>query len=493
MTTSPAAARDLVAGVDSSTQSCKVELRDAATGALVASGSAPHPPVTPPASEQDPQSWWDAFVSAFRAARSAAPAGDRVVAISVAAQCHGLVALDAADDSVRPAKLWNDTTSAAQMTRLLDAIGRESFVRGTGTLATAAFTISKLAWLAENEPASLDRTRSIMLPHDYLTFRLSGERVTDRSDASGTGYYDAAAGRYLPEFLAHIDDARDWERMLPRVAGPDEAAGEVRADVLAALGIDGVVVVGAGGGDQHAAALGLGLGAGDVAYSFGTSGVVSAPSPRPVYDLTGDVDGVADMTGGYLPISSTLNAAKVTDAFARILGVDHGELDRLAIAAPLDRTGPVLAAYLDGERTPNLPNAVGILGGIRTDSTREEVARAAYEGVVLGLVSAHRAIEREGVDTSRDVIALGGGARSRSYPQLLADLLGRPVLATEADEATARGAAVQAAAVAAGRSVADVRDAWAPAREVIAEPRETDRDPRDAYDRTAAVRTLDRV
>ncbi|WP_162893085.1 xylulokinase [Microbacterium halotolerans] len=491
MTHPTAPARELVAGVDSSTQSCKVELCDAATGEFVATGSAAHPPVTPPASEQDPRAWWDAFVAAFREARSDAAPGDRVIAISIAAQCHGLVALDDAGEPVRAAKLWNDTTSAEQMTRLLDTIGRERFVRATGTLPTAAFTISKLAWLAEHEPENFARTSTVLLPHDYLTFRLTGERVTDRSEASGTGYFDAAHGRYLPEFLAHIDPDRAWDAMLPRVAHPDEAVGTVHAQALEALGIAGPVSVGSGGGDQHAAALGLGLQPGDVAYSFGTSGVVSALSADPTFDLSGDVDGVSDMTGGYLPISSTLNAAKVTDAFARILGVGHAELDELAMSAPLDRSGPVLAAYLDGERTPNLPNAVGILGGIRTDSTREEVARAAYEGVVLGLIAAHRAIAREGVDTSADVIALGGGARSASYPQLLADLLGRPVHRTDAGEATARGAAVQAAAVATGRSVAEVRTAWAPAREIIASPREIDRDPAAAYAATAAIRTLD--
>ena len=492
MTHTLSSGRELVAGVDSSTQSTKVELRDADTGALVATGQAPHPPVTPPASEQDPRAWWGAFVAAFREAHAAA-GGAPVVAISVAAQCHGLVALDGAGEPVRPAKLWNDTTSAAQMTALLDEIGRDEFVRRTGTLATAAFTISKVAWLAEHEQENLARTRTILLPHDYLTFRLTGERVTDRSEASGTGYYDATADRYLPDVLTRIDADRQWEPMLPRVAGPDEVVGELHADALAALGLAGRVVVGPGGGDQHAAALGLGLETGDVAYSFGTSGVVSALSREPVFDLSGDVDGVSDMTGGYLPISSTLNAAKVTAAFARILGVDHAALDRLAMAAPVDRVGPVLAAYLDGERTPNLPDAAGILGGIRTDTTREEVARAAYEGVVLGLVSAHRAIERQGIDTSRDVIALGGGARSASYPQLLADLLGRPVLRADADEATARGAAVQAAAVRAGRPVAEVRTAWAPEREVIAQPRDVARDPSAAYAATAAIRSLDRA
>jgi len=484
----------LVAGVDSSTQSCKVELRDAATGELVATGSAPHPPAVPPRSEQRPDDWWSALVVAFRQAMEIADASaDAVVAISVAAQCHGLVALDSADRVVRPAKLWNDTTSTPELAALRSAIGDSRFVEEVGTLPTAAFTISKIAWLAAHEPANFARVEHILLPHDYLTFRLTGERVTDRSEASGTGYFDAARNEYLTDMLAVIDTDRDWLPQLPTVIGPDEVAGEVTATALAELGIRGRVRVGAGGGDQHAAALGLGIGLGDVVYSFGTSGVVSALSRRPVRDVLGFVDGVADMANGFMPLVSTLNAAKVTDAFARILGVDHATLSRLAIEAPVDTVGPVLAAYLDGERTPDRPSATGILAGITSESTREQVARAAYEGVVLGLVSGQRHIERMGVATDGTIIAVGGGARSQAYTQILADTLARTVYTADVPQATARGAAVQAAAIASGRPVTDVRDEWVPQTKVVAEPRSAQRDPWPSYTAVTSITTLDRA
>lgn len=482
----------LVAGVDSSTQSCKVELRRVADGTRVGGGSAPHPVVHPPRSEQDPQSWWGAFLAAFAAAMRDADAGPGdVAAISVAAQCHGLVVLDADDRVIRPAKLWNDTTSTPELVELRRQIGDVELVRATGSLPTAAFTLSKVAWLARHEPDAFARVARMMLPHDYLTFRLTGRAVTDRSDASGTGYFDSSTSSYLPAHLQLVAD-RDWLPMLPTVLGPDEPAGPVRPDVLAALGLTGDVLVGAGGGDQHAAALGLGLEPGDVAYSFGTSGVVMCVAESPVHDEQGFVDGVADMTDGYLPLVSTLNAARVTDTFTRLLGVTHVELSRMALDAPEQPVGPVLAAYLDGERKPNRPGAEGLLAGLTAQTTREQLARAAYEGVVFGLYAGQRHLERVGVDVSGRVIAVGGGTRSPAYPQVLADTTRKTVLAADAPEATARGAAVQAAAVATGTPVAEVRTAWAPATRPLAEPGQERYAAYERYSHVAAIDELDR-
>jgi xylulokinase len=379
----------------------------------------------------------------------------------------------------------------AERLELRSKIGDETLIRRTGALPTAAFTLSKVAWLARHEPHHLERVRRMLLPHDYLTFKLTNRAVTDRSEASGTGYFDAAANRYLTEHLDLIAEA-DWLPMLPTVLGPHDVAGEVTTDALGRLGLRGTVLVGAGGGDQHAAALGLGMRPGDVMYSFGTSGVVMTVTEKPVYDLDGFVDGVADMTNGYVPLVSTLNAAKVTDVFARLLDVAHEELSRLALAAPTDDTRPVLAAYLDGERKPNRPGARGLLSGITTDITRERLARAAYEGVIFGLYAGQEHLERAGVHIDGRVIAVGGGARSAAYTQLLSDTVQRPVLKADADEATARGAAVQAAAVATRTLVTAVRDAWAPATTTAAEPRSFPSQAWDDYRATAAVEELDR-
>jgi xylulokinase len=464
----------VVMGVDSSTQSCKVELRDAEDGELLGTGSAPHPPAFAPCSEQEPASWWVALEAAIAAAVTAAGvARNEIAAIAVGAQCHGLVLLDSRGEVIRPAKLWNDTTSTPQLLRLRERIGAGEWIAAVGSLPTAAFTLSKLAWFAENEPAGYARLSRICLPHDWLTLRLSGRHVTDRSEASGTGYWSAREGRYLTEYLDLVDSSRDWDAVLPEVLGPDQPAGEISPAVARALGLSPDVVIGAGGGDQHLAALGLAIEPGDVVYSLGTSGVVYTTSLEPVLDLAGIVDGVADCAGGYLPLVSTLNAARVTDWAAGILGVDHNELGRLALAADPLRS-PALAAFLDGERKPDRPAASGVLAGIVSTTTRGEIARAAFDGVLFGLVRGQARLNAAGVSTPGRVLITGGGARSEAYCQILADLTGRETLIADpidAREATARGAAVQATAALTSAAVTEIRHAWAPSTSVAATPR----------------------
>jgi xylulokinase len=468
----------IIAGVDSSTQSTKVVLRDANNGRILGSGRAPHQPVFPPFSEQDPESWWQAFLQAFKGAIDAADASPRdIVALSVAAQCHGLVALDSAQKVIRPAKLWNDTTSAPEMAELLATVGSDQFAARTGSIPTAAFTISKLLWLKRNEPENFARTRSVLLPHDWLTWRLTGRFVTDRSEASGTGYFNAEAMRYDEFLLAAIDGDRDWTGMFPEVLAPAETAGTVLRDVAEMLGLSNDVVVGPGAGDQHASALGIGAEVGDVVYSLGTSGVVFGVAQDRHVDADGNVNCVADANGGYLPLVCTLNAARVADTFATLLGVDHAALSELALTAPLSSDRPVLAAFLDGERTPNRPNATGTLTGITTSTSRAEVALAAFEGVVLGLTSGQAALERIGVVTTGRILAVGGGADSPAFQQVLSDATGRPVLLPDVREAVASGAAVQAAACRFGATIDDIRTAWAPTTTVAAEPRVTHPDP----------------
>lgn len=481
----------VVAGVDSSTQSCKVQLYDLATATVVGSGSAAHPRVTPPHSEQHPQAWWQAFVTAFRQALAAAPAGTEVAAISVAAQCHALIPLDAAGEVIRPAKLWNDTTTTPELIWLRERIGDAAFIQRAGSLPTAAFTISKVAWLAQHEPENFARLTTMLLPHDYLTYRLSGAFVTDRSEASGTGYFDADANEYLVDFLQVIDPHRDWQAMVPRVLGPQDVAGELQPGPADELGLSPGIPVGVGAGDQHASAVGLGIQPGELTISLGTSGVAFTLTPDPVRDPSGLINGVAAVTGGFLPLACTLNAAKVTDTFARLLGVDHAELTRLALAAT-GAEGPVLVAYLDGERTPNRPDARGLLTDLTTEATREQMARAAYEGVVFGLACGVQRLAECGVDTAGNAFAVGGGARSRAYTQLLADILQRPVRVTEVDEITARGAAVQAAAIATQRTVAEIMTDWRPGHTVVAEPRDQPVARWERYLSVAAVTALDR-
>jgi xylulokinase len=487
-----AASNPVALGVDSSTQSCKVEVRELATGRLLARASAPHPPAFPPSSEQHPLAWVAAFVDAARNALARCEGPLDVRAIAVAAQCHGLVLLDDHGQPLRPAKLWNDTTAAHQLDWLTELIGAESWLRRIGSTPTAAFTIAKLAWVAEHEPAVLDRAASILLPHDFLTFWLTGAKVTDRSDASGTGYFDSVAEQWIPEYLDFAGGPREWTALLPTVLAPCQAAGTVRPSALAEFGLDvdgAEIVVAAGGGDQHAAFLGLGLTDGDQYIGIGTSGVVATSSRSPVYDTTGMVDGVCDLTGGYLPLVSTLNAARVSDVAARLLDTDLADLAELALAAD-DTVGPVLVPFLDGERKPNRPNARGALVDVTSRTTRAELARAFVEGPLLSLMSGRDQLLRCGVALGGAAVAVGGGTRSVATVQLLADLLDDEVLVLDADEATARGACVQAAAVAGGADVAGLTDlakAWQPDVRQRVSPRRRGRDMAALRDRWAEL------
>jgi xylulokinase len=453
----------LVVGVDSSTSACKVEVRDADTGLLVASGAARHPTTTPPRSEQHPDAWWSAFEAACTAA--GVPDRHRPAAIAVAGQQHGMVVLDRSGAVLRPAKLWNDTESAADAEALVDALpdGAAAWAAACGSVPVASFTITKLRWLRRVEPEVYEQVTAVLLPHDWLTARLTGGRpTTDRGDASGTGWWSPAEERYRSDLLALVDGGRDWEAALPEVLPPAGVAGE-----WAAAG----AVVAPGTGDNMAAALGLGVGPGDLVLSLGTSGTAFTVSERPSADPSGTVAGFADASGRYLPLLCTLNATKVTDAVARLLAVEPAGLDALALAGPAGAGGLVLVPHLDGERTPNRPDATGTLTGVRSDVSREQLARAAVEGVVANLLA--------GVDdlagwepgvAHGQVVLIGGGARSAAYRQVVADLTGRPVVVPDAEELVARGAAVQAAAVLTGASFADVGSAWGSGRGATTEP-----------------------
>jgi xylulokinase len=421
----------LVAGVDSSTQSTKVLVVDSDTGEVVRQGAAPHPTGT----EVDPAAWQEAFTVA-----SAKDLLADVAAISVAGQQHGMVALDADGAVVRPAILWNDTRSAPDAHDLVAELGGpERWATLTGSVPVASFTVTKLRWLARVEPQNAEHVASVVLPHDWLTMGLTrGEPVTDRGDASGTGYWSPAAGSYDRSLLELALGRSDVA--LPRVLGPAEAAGETSWGA----------VVGAGTGDNAGAALGLAAASGDVVISIGTSGVVSAVADKPTADASGLVAGFADATGRFLPLACTLNATQVLDGVRTLLGVSWGEFDDLALSAPAGADGLVLLPYFAGERTPDLPTATGRLVGLRVGAlTPATLARAAVEGVLCGLADGLDAIKDQSVPVDR-VLFVGGGARSRAMHGLAPSVFGVPVDVPEPAEYVALGAARQAAWVLSG-------------------------------------------
>jgi xylulokinase len=457
----------LVAGIDSSTQSCKVVVRDAETGALVREGRAAHPDGT----EIHPDQWWAALLQAIRAAGGL----DGVAALSIAGQQHAMVPLDDSGAVVRPALLWNDTRSAPQAQRLIEQHGGpQAWADAVGLVPVASFTVTKLAWLAEHEPDNARRTAAVCLPHDWLTWRLTGamsstssgtrsqsrgwsqsrgrsrleELATDRGDASGTGYFSAATDQYRRDLLAA---ALGHDAVLPRVLGPFEVAGRtVAVPASAAAGLPDGIVLGPGTGDNMAAALGVDARPGDVIVSVGTSGVVSAVADVPAADPTGTVAGFADASGGFLPLVCTLNAARVLDSTARLLGIGLDELSRLALSAPAGAGGLALVPYFEGERTPNRPDATGALHGLRLETTTPAyLARAAVEGLLCGLADGLDALAAQGARIDR-VLLVGGGARSAALCRIAPTVLGRPVVVPSPGEYVADGAARQAAGVLAG-------------------------------------------
>ena len=453
----------VVAGVDSSTQACKVVIRDAADGRVVRWGRAAHPTGT----EVDPEAWWHALQAAVADAGGLAD----VDALAIGGQQHGMVALDSDGAVVRPALLWNDTRSAAAAEQLIAEFGVEALAARTGSVPVASFTSTKARWMRDAEPAEASRTAAIALPHDWLTWRLRGfgpgagvldELATDRSEASGTGYWNPVTGEYDREIL---EAALGHDAVVPRVLGSDASAGTTAATDAAPAGIR----LGAGAGDNAAAALGLGARRGDAVISIGTSGTVFAVSERPVADPTGTVAGFADASGLFLPLIATLNAARVLDAIAALLGVDHHELGRLAASASPGSAGAVLQPYFEGERTPNRPDATATLFGMTLASTtRENVARAAIEGVLCGLADGLDAVRGQGIEVERALL-IGGSAQNPAVASIAAEVFDVPVDVPEPGEYVAAGAAAQAAWMLDGErptwpvaSVAAPRDVHAP-------------------------------
>ena len=424
--------RQLVAGVDSSTQSVKIVIREANTGELVREGRAAHPDGT----EIDPALWRSALDTAI----SNAGGLDGVDAISIAGQQHGMVALDSDGAVIRPALLWNDTRSAQAALDLNRELGGNAQIsRKVGSVLVASFTASKLRWMADHEPENAAKVAAVALPHDWLSWQLQGGKdlnklFTDRSDASGTGYFDPTTSHYREDIL-RLALRHDLEIVLPTIIAPDKFGGTTSSGIPIA----------AGAGDNAGAALGLQAQPGDVVISLGTSGTAFAVSDTPTHDSSGAVAGFADATGRFLPLVCTLNAARILDAAARILGKTHDEVGALALSSIAGAHGLTLLPYFEGERTPNRPDATGVFSGMNLrNSNPADIARAMIEGMMCGLTDAVDALIALGVSVNRIVI-IGGAAKNSAIPVIASALMGREVVVPPAGEYVADGAAKQAA------------------------------------------------
>ena len=416
-----------VVGVDSSTQSVKVVLRDVDSGELIASASRAHPDGT----EVAPEAWWQALSDALSDIK------EPYDAISIAGQQHGMVALDNDGKVIRDALLWNDTRSDRAAEKLNQEI--PDIHERTGSKLVASFTASKVRWLAESEKDNASKVSAVALPHDWLSWKLTGsdsvtDLFTDRSDASGTGYFDSKSNEYQRDIFAKAL-LSDREVILPKVIAPDQFGGQTKSGTPIA----------AGAGDNAGAALGLGAAVGDLVISLGTSGTAFAVSSISTHDPSGEIAGFADATGNFLPLACTLNAAKVFATIADALGVSLDTFSELALAAPSGAGGLRLLPHFDGERTPNRPNArANFQGMTHQNFTRENMARAAIEGVVGGMVFAAEALKKTGFKANR-ILLIGGAAKNPAVQAIAAEMFNSEITIPPTGEYVADGAARQAA------------------------------------------------
>jgi xylulokinase len=439
----------LYLGLDCGTQSTKVIVLDLESGSVLASAQSAYgllAGLPPGHAEQHPQTWLEAADNAVRSCLG--QVGERrqeVRAIGVSGQQHGLVALDSKNEPVRPAKLWCDTSTAAQCEQFNNEFGPSAIIALAGNAILPGYTAPKILWLKQQEPANFRATRTILLPHDYLNFWLTGEKHMEYGDASGTALLDVRTRKWCEPLLEYIDPA--VAAMLPPVASSRRPAGLLREPLRAAWGLSPDVLVSAGGGDNMLAAIGTGNVApgGAVTASLGTSGTLFGYSASPVVDENGELAAFCDSTDGWLPLACTMNVTVATEQARAMFGWDHAQLEAAVASAPAGAAGLLFLPYLNGERTPNLPGGSGVLHGMTPGNMQPAfLARAIMEGVTLGLAYSLNRFRQLGLQPA-EIRLTGGGSRSAVWRQICADVFNLPVFALETSEGAALGAAIQAA------------------------------------------------
>lgn len=451
-------------GIDSGTQSTKVLLVDGDSGQVLATGSAPHALIAglPPGHlEQQPEDWFAALEAALKRAFASSDVspGD-VRGIGASGQQHGFVALDANGEVIRPAKLWCDTSTTAQCEAILERLGGlERCISLTGNGLPAGFTASKIEWLKESEPDNYARLATVLLPHDYLNYRLTGQLRMECGDASGTALFDVRRREWSADAIAAIDPSlRD---KLPPLMPADQPCGTLRPELADRWGMPADVLVSPGGGDNMMSAIGTGnVRDGVVTVSLGTSGTIFAYSSSPIVDPHGEVAAFCDSTGAWLPLVCTMNVTVATELTKQLFGMDNAALEAAVQSVPAGCDGLLLIPYFEGERTPNVPDGTGVwFGANRKTHTPAHFARAAMEGATLGLAYGLNRFRELGINPT-EIRLTGGGSNSPAWRQICADVFNTPVVCLEQSESAAFGAALQAKWIHARQSVSptELRD-----------------------------------
>ena len=440
--------RSLILGVDSGTQSTKALVMDANTGKVLASGAQGYdllPNLPPGAKEQHPHTWRDAMGAAMRQAlRAARAVATEVKAIGVSGQQHGFVPLDDEGQVIRPAKLWCDTSTIAECEEITEKLGgTKATIRALGNAMLPGFTAPKILWLKKHEPENYERLATVLLPHDYLNFWLTGEKVMEYGDASGTALLDVRKRRWSDAAIEAIDP--DLAGKLPLMISSDKPCGRLQSSAARQLDLNTDVLVSAGGGDNMMGAIGTGnVSAGVITASFGTSGTIYACSEKPVVDPKGEIAAFCDSTNRWLPLLCTMNVTTATEMIRLNLGWTHEKFSAAVARVPVGAGGLILLPYLEGERTPNVPAGTGVWLGVNSKSfLPENMARASMEGVTLGMNYGLRRLAELGVKP-KQIRATGGGAKSKAWRQIMADVFNAEVVTLKVSEGAAYGAALQA-------------------------------------------------
>jgi xylulokinase len=439
----------LTLGIDSGTQGSKAVVFDWSTKQIIAEAYATHELTTLPngGMEQDPQWWIESCLKAIKAVLQKSAIDPKTIkAIGVSGQQHGFVPLDKAGTVIRPAKLWCDTATSAQCETITQKMGGiDQVIKAVGNSIAVGFTASKILWLKEKEPENYQKLDMMLLPHDYLNYWLTGEKKTEYGDASGTAYFDVKNRCWSKDILNSIDESGKLNHCLPELIKSEEPVGIIRKEIAEDFGFSTDVIVSSGGGDNMIAAIGTGnVADGVVTASLGTSGTIYANSTNPIIDPKGELAGFCSSTSSWLPLVCTMNVTVSTELTRLLLGLSIQELNQLAEKAPVGSEGIILLPYFNGERTPALPQAKATLFGINSlNYTQENLSRSAMEGATFGLKYGMDVLQKQGIKTE-EIRLVGGGSKSAIWRQIVADILGCPVICPVVEEAGALGAALQA-------------------------------------------------
>jgi len=439
----------LYLGIDSGTQSTKVVVLDLESGEILAQAARSYDLIAglPDGHlEQHPADWTTALDDAI--AECLDHIGDRRSAVrgmGVSGQQHGLVVLDSRDEVVRPAKLWCDTSTTAQCAAFEENFGGTAgLIEKAGNAMLPGYTIPKLLWLKENEPEQFARVATILLPHDYLNFHLTGVKRMEYGDASGMGILNVRTREWDQELIDFVDPR--VSEMLPPLGSSNEVHGTLRPELADRWGLSSEVIVSAGGGDNMMGAIGTGnISNGIITASFGTSGTLYGCSEKPIIDPEGEIAAFCDSTDRWLPLACTMNVTVVTEQVRGWFGWSLEELESAVSSVKADASNLLFLPYLNGERTPNLPGASGVIHGLSgNQSSPAHLARAAMEGATLGLAYGLRRFASLGLEPS-EIRLTGGGSKSATWRQISADAFGVPVVALATAEGASLGGAIQAA------------------------------------------------